>query len=389
MSLRIALIVAAGRGTRFGTVLPKQYALLGGIPVIRHTLTAFLNHPRINAVRCVIHPKDEAAYGAAAQGLDLLPPVHGGATRQESVRLGLESLAAEDAGIVLIHDGARPLVDAATIDRAITAAEAHGAALAAVRVHDTLKRGGDLVEATVDRNGLWRAQTPQAFAYPLILAAHRQQAGAVLSDDAAVAERAGHKVAIVEGSEDNLKITTAEDLARAERLLQGSAPAHGLSVRVGQGFDVHRFGPGDAVILGGIRIPHEAALTGHSDADVVLHALTDAILGALGEGDIGQHFPPSDPQWRGADSAIFLRRAVEMVAERGGTIDHADVTILCEAPKIGLHRAAMTARIAELLDLPLRRVGVKATTTEGLGFTGRREGIATQAVATLRLPADD
>lgn len=389
MSLRIALIVAAGRGTRFGAVLPKQYAMLDGIPVIRHTVAAFLNHPLIDAVQCVVHPEDEAAYANAVQGLDLLPPVHGGATRQESVRLGLESLEVEDTGIVLIHDGARPLVNRETIDRAIMAAEAHGAALAAVRVHDTLKRGGDLVEATVDRNGLWRAQTPQAFAYPLILGAHREQAGADLSDDAAVAERAGHKVAIVEGSEENLKITTAEDLARAERLLGAGLPGRKLSVRVGQGFDVHRFGPGDAVILGGIRIPHEAALTGHSDADVVLHALTDAILGALGEGDIGQHFPPSDPQWRGADSAIFLRRAVEMVAERGGTIDHADVTILCEVPKIGPHRAAMAARIADLLGLPLRRVGVKATTTEGLGFTGRREGIATQAVATLRLPADD
>ncbi|MFN4087433.1 MAG: bifunctional 2-C-methyl-D-erythritol 4-phosphate cytidylyltransferase/2-C-methyl-D-erythritol 2,4-cyclodiphosphate synthase [Alphaproteobacteria bacterium] len=382
MSKRIALIVAAGRGTRFGGTLPKQYADLAGVAVIRRATLAFLRHPDIARVRCVIHPDDQRAYDTALGDLGLLSPVHGGPTRQESVRLGLESLADESPDLVLIHDGARPLVTAALVSRTIQAAERHGAAIAAVAVSDTLKRGGPLVTATVDRTGLWRAQTPQAFGYGTIVAAHRAHAGADLPDDAAVAERAGIAVALAEGSDDNMKVTGPDDLDRARRLLDGRATSH----RVGQGFDVHRLGPGDGVMLGGVHIAHDGSLIGHSDADVVLHALTDAILGGLGDGDIGSHFPPSEARWRGADSAIFVMHAASLVRERGGTIEHADVTILCERPKIGPHRAAMTARIAALLGLPPARVGVKATTTEGLGFTGRGEGIAAQAVATLRLP---
>lgn len=385
MKRRIALVVAAGRGTRFGRALPKQYADLAGAPVIRRAVLAFLQHPGVAGVRCVIHPDDASAYEAAVGDLGLPPAVHGGPTRQESVRLGLEALAAEPPDMVLIHDGARPMIDSNVIDRTVAAAEAHGAAVAALRVNDTLKRGDAIVTATVDRNGLWRAQTPQAFAFGPILAAHHAHAGADLSDDAAVAERAGIAVALAEGAEDNLKITNPEDLDRARRLLDCRA----LTVRVGQGFDVHRFGPGDIVVIGGIGIPHDAGLVGHSDADVALHALTDAILGGLADGDIGSHFPPSDPRWRGADSAIFLRHAAALVRGRGGAIDHVDLTILCERPKIGPHRPAMTARIAELLQIPPSRVGVKATTTEGLGFTGRGEGIAAQAVATLRLPPED
>lgn len=385
MRRRIALIVAAGRGTRFGRALPKQYADLAGAPVIRRASLAFLRHPGIRAVRCVIHPEDVDAYKSAVGDLGLLPPIHGGATRQESVRLGLESLLAESPDFVLIHDGARPLIDSATIDRVIAAAEERGGAIAALRVHDSLKRGVATVTDVVDRTDLWRAQTPQAFAFGPILAAHRAHAGADLSDDAAVAERSGMTVALVDGAENNLKITSPGDLDRARRLLDGRA----VSVRVGQGFDVHRFGPGEAVVIGGIAIPHDAALVGHSDADVALHALTDAILGALADGDIGSHFPPSDPRWRGADSAVFIRHAAALARARGGVIDHVDVTIVCEHPKIGPHRTAMTGRIAALLDVPPSRVAVKATTTEGLGFTGRGEGIAAQAVATLRLPAED
>lgn len=385
MTSRIALIVAAGRGTRFGRALPKQYAELAGLPVIRRAVLAFLDHPMIDAVRCVIHRDDMEIFAAAVGGLRLLDPVYGGETRQESVRLGLESLSTLAPDLVVIHDGARPLVERAVIDRTIQAAEGNGSAIAAVPVSDSLKRGDGILTGSVDRAGLWRAQTPQAFAFASILAAHRTFADLDLSDDAAVAEKAGIAVAFAQGSEDNLKITGPDDLDRARRMLDGRA----TSVRVGQGFDVHRFGPGTSVILGGIEIPHDAGLVGHSDADVALHALTDAILGGLGDGDIGSHFPPTDPRWRGADSAIFLRHAASLVRERGGCIDHVDVTILCERPKIGPHRSAITARIAELLQIRPGSVGVKATTTEGLGFTGRREGIAAQAVATLRMPSED
>jgi 2-C-methyl-D-erythritol 4-phosphate cytidylyltransferase/2-C-methyl-D-erythritol 2,4-cyclodiphosphate synthase len=378
-----ALVVAAGRGRRLGGALPKQYLPLGGVPLLRHTLQALRSHPKMGGVAVVIHPDDRPLYDEAAAGLDLLPPVAGGAQRQDSVRNGLEALAAHCPTHVLIHDGARPFVDHGTIDRVLAALETAPGAIAALPVRDTVKRAETpRIAATIERAGLWRALTPQGFHFEAILAAHRDAAGGELTDDAAVAERAGLAVELVESSEDNFKVTTMDDLARAERLL---AMRLG-DVRTGQGFDVHAFGPGDRVWLCGVAVPHEQALVGHSDADVGLHALTDAVLGAIGAGDIGQHFPPSDPKWRGAASDRFLRHAADLVAARGGMVAHADVTIICERPKIGPHRAAMAARIAEILRIDPGRVSVKATTTEKLGFTGRGEGIAAQAIATIRLP---
>jgi len=379
----IALVVAAGRGTRLGAPLPKQYLPLGGIAVLRHGVRALAEHPSIAAVRVIIHPDDRPHYDSATAGLGLMPPVDGGAQRQDSVRNGLESLADAAPELVLIHDGARPFLDRPVIDRVLTGLGAHQGAIAALPVRDTVKRGdGGRVAATIDRSALWRAQTPQGFHYGPIVAAHRAAAGAELSDDAAVAERAGIDVALVEGSEDNFKVTTMDDLALAERLLA----ARNGDIRTGQGFDVHVFGPGDHVWLCGVAVPHNRGLVGHSDADVGLHALTDAVLGAIGAGDIGMHFPPSDPQWRGVPSHRFLRHAADLVAAAGGSIAHVDVTVICERPKVGPHRAAMTARIADILALAPTRVSVKATTTERLGFTGRGEGIAAQAVATIRLP---
>lgn len=383
MTTTAALIVAAGRGQRFGGSLPKQYAPLAGVPLLRHTLRTFVAHPAVDRVRAVIHPDDRALYDAAAEGLGLGEPVAGGASRQESVLRGLESLAGGPPARVLIHDGARPFVSAAVIDRVLAALADTPGAIAALPVVDTLKQGeAGRVAGTRARDGLWAAQTPQGFRYADILAAHRAAAGQELTDDAAVAERAGLAVALVDGSRENIKVTSQEDLAVAERWLRGAQ----AETRVGQGFDVHAFGPGDHVTLCGVRVPHEAGLVGHSDADVGLHALTDAILGALGAGDIGSHFPPSDPQWKGADSGQFLAHARDLVAAAGGRLLHLDVTLVCERPKIGPHRDAMVARIAQLLDLPAARVSVKATTTERLGFTGRGEGIAAQAVATVQLP---
>ncbi|CAO3422548.1 bifunctional 2-C-methyl-D-erythritol 4-phosphate cytidylyltransferase/2-C-methyl-D-erythritol 2,4-cyclodiphosphate synthase [Azospirillum endophyticum] len=380
----IALIVAGGSGQRFGAERPKQYLDLAGKPVLRRTVEAFLGHPQVTGVRVVIDPTWREAYDAAVAGLDLAEPVAGGASRQDSVRNGLEALTADGApDIVLIHDAARPLIDEATIGAVIAALDHAPGAIAAVQVADTLKRGdGNAISGTVDRDGLWRAQTPQGFRFPAILEAHRAAAGLSLTDDAAVAERAGLAVALVPSKEDNFKVTTPDDLVRATRVVMSSL----WDVRTGSGFDVHRFTDGDFVTLCGLRVPHSHGLEGHSDADVGLHALTDAILGALAAGDIGSHFPPTDPRWRGADSAKFLRHAADLVAERGGVIAHADVTIICERPKVGPHRAAMANRIAQILGIEVGRVSVKATTTEQLGFTGRREGIAAQAVATIRLP---
>jgi 2-C-methyl-D-erythritol 4-phosphate cytidylyltransferase/2-C-methyl-D-erythritol 2,4-cyclodiphosphate synthase len=379
----IALVVAAGRGTRFGAALPKQYLPLAGKPVLRHSLEALATHPKIGRVRVVYNPDDAADYARASAGLDLLPPVAGGAARQDSVRLGLESLEPLAPEHVLIHDGARPFLDRGTIDRVVAALADAPAVVPALKLADTVKRAEDgRVLETVERVQLWRAQTPQGFRYREILAAHRAANGLDLPDDAAVAERAGLAVRLVAGSEDNVKVTTAEDLVRGER----ATAARLGDVRTGQGFDVHAFGPGDHVWLCGVKVPHDRGLIGHSDADCGLHALTDAILGALGAGDIGVHFPPSDPQWRGAPSHRFLRHAADLVAQAGGGIAHVDVTLICERPKIGPHRAAMVARIAEILGVDPKRVSVKATTTERLGFTGRGEGMAAQAIATLRLP---
>jgi 2-C-methyl-D-erythritol 4-phosphate cytidylyltransferase/2-C-methyl-D-erythritol 2,4-cyclodiphosphate synthase len=379
----VALIVASGRGERFGAQTPKQYLPLDGQPVLRHALRLFRRHPGVDAVRAVIHPDDRALYEASAAGLDLLAPVAGGASRQASVRLGLESLAAGSPERVLIHDGVRPLASAALLDRVLAGLQASLAVLPALPVTDTLKRvTSGRVEGTVERAGLYRAQTPQGFAFGAILAAHRRFQGVEMTDDAALAEATGLPVAVVEGEERNLKITAPADLVRAEQLLAAAG-----AMRTGLGFDVHRLVPGDGLTLLGLRLDAPVRLLGHSDADVGLHALTDALLGALGAGDIGTHFPPGDPRWAGADSAIFLAHARTLIEQAGGRIEHVDVTLICERPKIGPHRAAMVARLADLLGLEPARVSVKATTTEGLGFTGRGEGIAAQAVATVRLPA--
>ena len=383
MARVVALVVAAGRGSRFGGELPKQWLELDGRPLLRHCLGILAAHPDIAEVRAVIHPDDHARYEAAAAGLRLNPPIHGGATRQESVRLGLEALAGDPPDLVLIHDGARPFLDAGVIHRVLEALKNGQGAIPSLPVHDTLKRGKDgAIVGTEPRDGLFRAQTPQGFRYEAILEAHRKSAGRELTDDAAVLEANGAAVALVEGHEDNVKITTRTDLARAAARFERPG-----EVCVASGYDVHRFASGDHVMLCNIHVPHTHGLEGHSDADAPLHALTDALLGCIGAGDIGRHFPPTDPRWKGADSALFLSYVAELVAAAGGRIQHVDVTVICERPKVGPHRAAMVSRLAELLNLPEGRVSVKATTTEGLGFTGRQEGIAAQAVATVILPA--
>lgn len=377
-----ALIVAAGHGVRAGEGLPKQYRDLGGRPVLRRSAEAFAGHPAIGRVQVVIGPEHRQLYDAAMQGLDLPAPVDGGETRQESVRLGLETLASARPSLVLIHDAARPMVSAETITATVAALETADGALPILPASDTLKRMHEgRVEATLPRESVGLAQTPQGFRFDKILHAHRAAHGTTFTDDASIAEHAGLHVVAVAGSRLNVKLTTPEDFVMAEALL-----AQIGSVRTGQGLDVHRLGPGDHVWLCGLKIPHTHGLIGHSDADVGLHALTDALLGAAALGDIGQHFPPSEERWRGAPSHLFLAHAAELIGARRGRIEHVDVTLICERPKIAPHREAMAAKIAELLKLDVGRVSVKATTTEGLGFTGRGEGIAAQAIATVRLP---
>ena len=391
----IAIIVAAGRGARAGAGGPKQYRMLAGETVLARTAKAFLAHPRIDAVRVIIHADDGALYADAMKEIcgagKLLPPVTGGDERQDSVRIGLESVESEKPEIVLIHDAARPFIDEATILRVIDCAAREGGAVAALPVFDTLKKADagahPFIETTIPRDRLWRAPTPQGFGYEAILAAHRAAKGETLTDDAAVAERAGIKVRLVAGSPDNMKITQAEDFGMAEILLGRKRAMN--EFRTGHGFDVHEFEPGDAVILCGVSIPHDRKLKGHSDADAGMHALTDAILGAIGEGDIGDHFPPSEPKWKGAPSRVFLEKARELVGEKGGAITHCDVTLICEAPKIGPHRNVMREALAQILQIAPDRVSVKATTTEQLGFAGRREGVAALATATVRLDARD
>jgi 2-C-methyl-D-erythritol 4-phosphate cytidylyltransferase/2-C-methyl-D-erythritol 2,4-cyclodiphosphate synthase len=392
-----ALIVAAGSGSRMAEPgLPaKQYRRVGGVPVLKLSLSRFLGHPHIARVGAVIHPDAEAEYHAAVAGLEGLdPPAFGGATRQDSVRLGLEALAAsaDPPAAVLIHDAARPFVTPLVIARAVAALQRADAVLVAQPIVDTLKRAGPggRVAETVPRESLWAAQTPQGFRFGAILEAHRRAAAAGrldFTDDAAVAAWAGLDVTLVEGAADNIKLTTPADFAAAEGRCRMEAWLATADIRVGTGYDVHRFVPGDAVVLCGVSIPHEARLDGHSDADVALHALTDALLGAIGDGDIGVHFPPSEAQWRGAASEIFVRAAAARVAARGGVIAHVDIGLIAEAPKIGPHREAMRAAVAAMLGLDLDRVAVKATTNEKLGFIGRREGIAAIATATVRLPA--
>jgi 2-C-methyl-D-erythritol 4-phosphate cytidylyltransferase/2-C-methyl-D-erythritol 2,4-cyclodiphosphate synthase len=385
-----AVVVAAGRGVRAGGDLPKQYREIASQPVIRPSLAVLAGHGAIGAVQPVIHPDDTARFQAASAGLDVLPPVFGGATRQASVRAGLEALSARGPDLVLVHDAARPFASADLITRAIAAARKTGAAIPAIAIADTVKTidPSGVVTGTIERAQLRIVQTPQAFDFAALLDAHRRAQAAGrddFTDDAALAEWAGIKVSTFEGEATNVKITTAEDFVRAD-----TAELATLSdVRTGSGIDVHAFGEGDHVTLAGIRIPHVRGLSGHSDADVVLHALVDAILGALADGDIGVHFPPSDPQWKGASSDRFLAFAVERVRTRGGRIAHLDINIVCEAPRIGPHREAMRARVAEITGLPVERVGIKATTSEKLGFTGRGEGIVAFATATVRLPWRD
>lgn len=380
---RVAVIVvAAGSGSRMGGTLPKQYCRLGGTPVLARTLACFLEHPAVDRVQPVISPEAETHYKSAIAGLSestrLLTPVAGGMTRQASVRAGLQALFENPPQFVLITDAARPFVSAALIDRLLAAlASGDEAAIPAIPVVDTLKKssGDNLVEATVPRENLHRVQTPQAFRFETILEAHRDHQEASLTDDAAVAEQAGIVIRLVDGDPKNVKLTHPEDLKMAEAALR--------TPRTGSGFDVHRLEDGAGVTLCGVFIKHDKALSGHSDADVGLHALTDALLGAIGDGDIGDHFPPADPKWKGADSAQFLAHAASLVADRGGSITHVDVTLVCERPRIGAHKMAMKQRIADILDIGVDRVSVKATTTEKLGFTGRGEGIAAQAMATV------
>jgi 2-C-methyl-D-erythritol 4-phosphate cytidylyltransferase / 2-C-methyl-D-erythritol 2,4-cyclodiphosphate synthase len=386
-------VVAAGRGTRAGGGIPKQYRPLAGKPLLAHTLFALLKAAPEARMLAAIHADDLVLYRQALADLPpdfvkrLLPPAYGGETRQISVLNGLEALADRPPAIVLIHDGARPFPSHALIARACDAAVAHGAAVPGLALTDTVKQidAAGRIVATPPRDRLRTVQTPQAFRFDLILAAHRKAAAAGqagLTDDAAIAEWAGHPVYVFEGEQENMKITTADDIALAEAKLARTLD----DVRMGQGYDVHAFGPGDHVWLGGVKIPHDHGLVGHSDADVLSHAITDAIFGALGDGDIGSHFPPSDPQWRGAASSIFLAAAVDHLRKRGGMLAHVDATLVCERPKIGPHREAIRKNLAEIMGISLDRVAVKATTSERLGFTGREEGMAAFAIATVRLP---
>ena len=379
-----AIIVAAGAGLRAGGGVPKQYRAVAGQPLLRHAVERLLGHSAITGVSVVINPECRALYDAAMAGLTLPEPIAGGATRQESVLAGLESLAADPPDIVLVHDAARAFVPDAVIDALVAAFaddDVDGACPALPQV-DSLRRGEEgRFSGSVDRDALWRVQTPQAFRTPAILAAHRAAAPGA-TDEVAIALAAGMRVAITPGDERAFKVTEPADFAKAEAMTTYSS-------RAASGFDVHKFGPGDHVWLCGVKVPHDHGLIGHSDADAGLHALTDALLGTIAAGDIGDHFPPSDERWRGAASNQFLAHAATLVRERGGRIDHVDVTLICERPKVGPHRDAMRARIAEILGLGIDRVSVKATTTEKLGFTGRQEGIAAQAMASVRLPEQD
>ena len=368
----VAIIVAAGRGTRAGGDLPKQWQMLNGQPVLAHTLAAFAGLPRV----LVIHPDDRARAEAIAGDAQI---VEGGATRDASVMNALLALEGRGLAHVLIHDGARPLVSAAVINRVRSALEATPSAAPALAVTDALWTGTQgLVSGTRDRTGLYRAQTPQGFHYDAILAAHRAHPGGA-ADDVEVARASGLAVTIVEGDENNLKLTFPGDFDRAAAIMKG----RGMDLRLGNGFDVHAFCEGDHVWLCGVKVPHGKGLLGHSDADVGMHALTDAIYGALAMGDIGRHFPPSDPQWKGAESHIFLRHAANLAREHGYAIANCDVTLICERPKIGPHAEAMRAALADIMGVEVGRVSVKATTSEQLGFTGREEGIAAIATAAL------
>ncbi len=399
-----ALVVAAGHGSRMGGDLPKQYQKLAGRSILRHAIDNLYADHRIETVRVIIDPDHQTLYAAAVQGLDLAPAILGGPDRQASVMNGLAALRPAAPDIVLIHDAARPFVDSAVLDRLFSALQHHKGAIAALPVVDSVKRAERaIIDDEIDREGLWRAQTPQGFHYAEILAAHLTAAATPaappLTDDAAVARAAGLQVVLVDGDEALFKITSPADMLRAHHYcLIADQPAdqptgqpadqpttQPRTHRIGQGFDVHRFGDGNHVTLAGVKIPHTAGLLGHSDADVGLHAVTDALLGALGAGDIGSHFPPSDDTWRGVDSAVFLAHAGTLIQQAGGTINNIDLTIVCEQPRIGPHRPKMQARMADILGLDLSCVSIKATTTERLGFTGRGEGIAAMAVCLITI----
>jgi len=387
----IALIVAAGDSRRMGGDIPKQYQAIGGKSLLRRSVEAYLRHPGISGVKVVINPAHQNFYEEHTRRLLLLPPAHGGATRQESVKLGLMSLEQDAPDYVLVHDAARPNVSQETIDHVLAGLESASAVIPALPVIDTLKHvEDDLVVGTIERKKLFRAQTPQGFAFGAILDAHRQCTGLGYTDDAAVAENAGLEVKIVSGSEHNYKITTAEDMRDAQLLLEAQ-----YETCVGLGFDAHRLVshdpdtiPGRRVVtLCGVGIPFEMGLEGHSDADVALHAVVDAMLGAMSEGDIGVHFPPSDPRWRGVNSSRFVLHAYQLLRQKQGKLVQADVTLICERPRVAPFRDQMRESLARMLDVSVARVSVKATTTEKMGFTGRGEGIAAQAIVTIKLPA--
>lgn len=384
------VLVAAGRGLRAGAGGPKQYREIGGVPVIYRAMEAFSRHADVFAVQPVVNPDDSAMFTAAVAGLKHEAPTDGGATRQASVLAGLEALVKHNPDIVLIHDAARPFVSEGVIARAIEAASRTGAAIPVVPVTDTIKVTGESghVEDTPDRARLRIAQTPQSFRFDVILEAHRRAAKdgrSDFTDDAAIAEWAGLTVATFEGDVANMKLTTPEDFVREEARLASLLG----DIRTGTGYDVHAFGEGDHLMLCGVRVPHTKGFLAHSDGDVGLHALVDAILGALADGDIGSHFPPSDAKWKGASSDQFLKYAIERVTQRGGRVANLEVTMICERPKIGPLRDTMRARIAEISGVDISRVAVKATTSERLGFTGREEGIAATASATIRLPFNE
>lgn len=384
MPATAVLIVAGGSGSRAGGGVTKQYRMLGGRPVLRRSIEAFFDCPRVSAIQVVVGSGQEAAYNAITSDLRLRPPAIGGKTRQDSARNGLRALAAVAPDFVLIHDAARPLVPRSTIEGVIGAlTNGASAAVPMLPLADSLRRlDGGAAGQAVSRDGVCRVQTPQGFRFRDILAAHERFIGANVTDDISLAERCGMAITAVAGELENLKLTTMSDFVFAERLLAGAR-----ETRTGMGYDVHRFGTGDHLWLCGVQIQHDRSLKGHSDADAGLHALTDAILGALAHGDIGQHFPPSDERWHGAPSSVFLEHAASLVRNAGGDIVHCDITIICEQPKIGPHREAMRARVAAILNTDVARISIKATTTEGLGFTGRGEGLAAQAIATVRVPA--
>ena len=375
INIKIAvIIVAAGRGTRAGGTLPKQWQQLMGKPVIQWSVDTFLKNSMINEVIVVYHPDDQNLMNQISNDVQ---GVLGGATRDASVKCGLSKLETSAPDYVLIHDAARPCLDQKLLSECINAVLIKGAVVPAISLKDTLWRGKDYVTEILDRNEMFCSQTPQCFSFPLVLSAH-SQATMLATDDAQIVKSTGHSVAIIPGNEDNIKITGPEDFVRAERILRGN-----MKLRVGNGFDVHRFGPGSSLTLCGVIIESSVALIGHSDADVGMHSVTDAIYGALARGDIGQHFPPSDQQWKGADSKVFLEHAVRLTSEMGFKIENIDCTLICEQPKIGPYADKMRSKMAEIIGLDVDQVSVKATTSEKLGFTGRGEGIAAIATAAL------